>query len=102
MSRQKNERNPGVGHLEQEGVPENENAEHLIPQYPKRLAGTVAIVTGAAGGLGKAIAVRLADEGSTVAVLDVKEPKWEAGTPARTTAWRCDVSQPHEVRRVVE
>lgn len=89
-------------HLEQEGVPENENAENLIPPHPKRLAGTVAIVTGAAGGLGQAIAVRLADEGSTVAVLDIKEPIWEAGTPPRTTAWRCDVSQPDDVRRVVE
>lgn len=35
------------------------------------LAGRTAIVTGAAAGIGEAIAIRLADAGATVAVVDV-------------------------------
>jgi 3alpha(or 20beta)-hydroxysteroid dehydrogenase len=40
---------------------------------PQRLAGRRALVTGAAGGLGSAIARRLAGEGAAVAVTDVDE-----------------------------
>lgn len=39
-----------------------------------RLAGKVAIVTGAAGGIGRAIALRFAAEGAAVVPSDVKEP----------------------------
>jgi NAD(P)-dependent dehydrogenase (short-subunit alcohol dehydrogenase family) len=38
---------------------------------PKRLAGRRAIVTGAAGGIGRAVAGRLVSEGATVLALDV-------------------------------
>jgi len=38
-----------------------------------RLQGKVAIVTGAAGGIGRAIAMRFAAEGARVAVVDVRE-----------------------------
>jgi NAD(P)-dependent dehydrogenase (short-subunit alcohol dehydrogenase family) len=38
-----------------------------------RLDGTVAVVTGGASGIGAATAVRLADEGATVATIDVTE-----------------------------
>ena len=38
-----------------------------------RLQGKVAIVTGAAGGIGRAIAIRFAAEGARVAVVDVRE-----------------------------
>jgi NAD(P)-dependent dehydrogenase (short-subunit alcohol dehydrogenase family) len=38
-----------------------------------RLDGTVAVVTGGASGIGAATAVRLADEGATVATMDVTE-----------------------------
>ena len=40
---------------------------------PGRLAGRVAVVTGAAAGLGKAAAIRLAREGAAVEILDLKD-----------------------------
>ena len=40
---------------------------------PGRLAGRVAVVTGAAAGLGKAAAIRLAQEGAAVEILDLKD-----------------------------
>jgi 2-hydroxycyclohexanecarboxyl-CoA dehydrogenase len=39
----------------------------------KRFSGKVAIVTGAGGGIGSAIARSLADEGALVVVTDVNE-----------------------------
>ena len=72
-----------------------------------RLARKVAIVTGAALGLGKATAVRMAQEGASVAILDLHDEEGQAlaaelsgkGMPARY--WRCDVSKEAEVARVI-
>ncbi len=41
---------------------------------PKSLAGRIALVTGGAGGIGQAIAARLAGEGACVVLADIDEP----------------------------
>jgi glucose 1-dehydrogenase len=46
-----------------------------------RLRGRVAIVTGSASGIGRAIAIRLADEGASVVVSDVRADPREGGEP---------------------
>ncbi|WP_215453048.1 SDR family NAD(P)-dependent oxidoreductase [Streptomyces sp. ATCC 21386] len=60
----------------------------------------VAVVTGAAGGLGQAIVRRLATDGFTVAALDVAEPDG-TGDIAGVRPWRCDVSDPAATRQTV-
>ncbi|MFJ9582321.1 SDR family NAD(P)-dependent oxidoreductase [Streptomyces acidicola] len=70
-----------------------------------RLAGVVAIVTGAAGGLGRAIARRLAAEGGTVAALDLvqdSECSYEDDGPGSIASWTCDVTDRGAVDRTVE
>lgn len=70
-----------------------------------RLAGVVTIVTGAAGGLGSAIARRLAADGSTVAALDLAtDPAEPHGDdlPGSVTHWICDVSDRAAVGRTVD
>jgi len=57
----------------------------------------VAVVTGAAGGIGAAIAARLAADGFAVAGLDVAAPADLDGV----AWWTCDVSDPDAVTRTV-
>ena len=63
-----------------------------------RVEGKVALVTGAASGLGKADAQRLAEEGASVMLTDVSESVTEvaaeiaAATGARTAAMQHDVT----------
>jgi NAD(P)-dependent dehydrogenase (short-subunit alcohol dehydrogenase family) len=69
-----------------------------------RFAGKVAVVTGAASGIGAATARRLAAEGARVAVADVDEPGGAAvagdiGDAARFH--RCDVSRLADWQRMV-
>jgi NAD(P)-dependent dehydrogenase (short-subunit alcohol dehydrogenase family) len=47
----------------------------VIPFTPGRFAGKTAIVTGAGSGIGRATAVRLAQEGARVITADVSEPR---------------------------
>ncbi len=73
-----------------------------------RFAGKVAVVTGAAGGFGKAIARRLADEGAAVALADIDSGKGKrtaaqlAGRGARVLFETVDVSKGDDLKRLME
>ncbi|HEX6858815.1 MAG TPA: glucose 1-dehydrogenase [Caulobacteraceae bacterium] len=73
-----------------------------------RLKGKVAAITGAALGLGRAMAIRFAEEGAAVAVLDMLEPEGRAladelaGRGFAVRFWRCDVTSEAEVKRVLD
>lgn len=72
-----------------------------------RLQGKVALVTGAALGLGRAASIRMAEEGASVGVLDVLDEPGEAlvtelqGRGLAARFWHCDVSRESDVQRVV-
>ena len=72
-----------------------------------RLEGKIAIVTGAAHGIGLAISQRYAEEGAAVFMCSLDLPTGEAaaaeirGTDGDATFLRCDVSQPAEITKVV-
>ena len=71
-----------------------------------RLKGRVAIVSGAASGIGRAAAVRLASEGAIIEILDIKDASsaveeiWAAGGEAN--AQTCDVTNEGQVHQTVE
>jgi L-rhamnose 1-dehydrogenase len=73
-----------------------------------RLKDKVAIVTGAARGIGRAIALRLAQEGADVTVVDVlDEPGRRTAQAVEASGRRAlyihtDVTQPSEVEQMVE
>ena len=64
-----------------------------------RFAGKVAIVTGAAQGIGAAIAARLAAEGAHVTIADINEPD---DPPAGALFVRADVSNAADVAAAIE
>jgi NAD(P)-dependent dehydrogenase (short-subunit alcohol dehydrogenase family) len=74
----------------------------------RRFEGHCALVTGAASGIGRATATRLAAEGAAVACLDVTAEGVEvtaeslAALGAKSRAYRCDVTDAVEVGRVVD
>ncbi|HWP31451.1 MAG TPA: glucose 1-dehydrogenase [Fimbriimonadales bacterium] len=70
----------------------------------KRLEGKVAIVTGGSLGIGKATAIRMAEEGAKVAITDILDKEGEALARAITSNggeaayWHMDVSKENEVK----
>lgn len=73
-----------------------------------RLAGKVAIVSGAGSGIGKGIAARFAAEGAAVGVLDI-DAAHSAATAAeidaaggRALAFACDIADEGQVRAAVD
>lgn len=67
----------------------------------KRHSGKVAVISGAAAGIGKAFAVRLASEGADIAVVDLNASSQTLdeikAVGGRAIAYQCDVSDPAEV-----
>ncbi len=74
----------------------------------KRLSGKVAIVTGAATGLGEAIARMFADEGANVVIADLAEARARSTADAilavggEAMATKVDVRSPDSVRALIE
>jgi len=67
------------------------------------LAGRVAIVTGAAQGIGKAVADKLAAEGAKVVAVDVNgEGAERTAAGIDGTAVQADISSPEDVERMVD
>lgn len=62
----------------------------------------VAIVTGGAQGIGKAIVDKLAAEGATVVVADINGPGAEAAAPAGGLGLAVDISKEDDIRSMVD
>jgi len=73
-----------------------------------RFQGKVAIITGGAGGIGRATAQRFASEGATVVINDVDDARIADavaaldGLPGRAVAGRADVTSEREVGALVD
>src|SRR5207247_5718242 len=74
----------------------------------RSIAGRVAVVTGAASGMGRATAHLFADEGAQVAVVDLGNDRVQTVADEITAAggsaagWVCDVSDPHQIHELVD
>jgi NAD(P)-dependent dehydrogenase (short-subunit alcohol dehydrogenase family) len=72
-----------------------------------RLAGKVAVITGAADGIGRAIADGMACEGAVVVVSDIDDAKGEAvvaalnGAGYRASYTHCDVTREDDIVRLI-
>lgn len=91
------------------GLEEVRVSEYLSMAAPaRRFEGRVAIVTGAASGVGRATAARLASEGAAVACLDIASEQVHETVAAlsvlggRALAYVCDVTDEHAVGRTVD
>ena len=68
----------------------------------KKLQGKVAIVTGAASGIGKACVLCLVEEGSAVAALDINPEIKEAFPQNEVLGLQCDVTRTREIQKCLE
>src|SRR6185436_6598297 len=70
-----------------------------------KLSGKTAVITGAASGIGKAIAVLLAEAGAYVHIIDLSGSEAVTseliGKNAKASGHTCDVSNQAEVNKVV-
>ena len=77
-----------------------------LTKFSRSIAGNIAIVTGAASGMGEATAKLFANEGALVAAIDVNEEGLnrvvaEIGAEGKTAkGWILDLSNGEEIRRV--
>ena len=73
-----------------------------------RLKGKVAIITGGSQGIGRACAIRMAEEGAAIAVFDVLDTPGEAlvaeliGRGLRSRYWHVDVSNETNMRTAID
>ena len=88
-------------------MPEPAMPESAGPEFPQRLAGEAALVTGGAQGIGLAAAARLASEGAAVVIADVDADRADraaaelAARGLAVTAVGCDVRDRQAVRAAV-
>ena len=69
-----------------------------------RFRGKRAVVTGAASGIGRATALRLAEEGATVIAADIDEAGGNMladGSDGRISFQRCDVTRPDDIEALM-
>ena len=64
---------------------------------PKSLAGKIALVTGGAGGIGKATAVRLLREGACVVLADIDQAALDSATEELSSAFGKDFVRPANI-----
>ena len=83
---------------------EEAKLKRMPPDKP--LTGRVAFITGAGGGIGKAIAAKLAEEGACVILSDISEERLKEASPDfnkdNSTYVVCDVSSPEAVTEALD